>query len=399
MVVWWKWAAYYLSLGIFALSPKANRQRRAQRIRTRGRTVRLDALTSALADFHKAQCFFVLAINIAAQVDRAKGGLQPQSLQQLYNTWVLIKSISIGGYLPVTFTLFTLHLVNIVSWYLLSLTICTVAVSITTLITIGNFNPSDADISYLSQASATGGPPLCGERTPGAWCYIPNSMDYYNSTDPSNGAYSMLGFCVFILFLLMAKQLWADGYLSQLASHRVFRKNCWRIKHIERWYSTGRGAFIATLEVFRTVQQKTLEHRKTQQLRRSFSYHILSWKALSRQMLSWRVLSWTQSEGFTRVAERTKRDLRLRGILAKEAIIRVFRSTDWRKASKSTFIVLFYATMTGFYVQFFIMFCQDLAWFASKVSNSWSFGQIVAITVWAEPLCEYIHLEIREFRY
>ncbi|KAK0508144.1 hypothetical protein JMJ35_009228 [Cladonia borealis] len=362
MVVWWKRAAYYFSLGIFALSPKANRQARAQRIRIKGRTVRLDALTSALAEFHKAQCFFVLAINIAAQVDRAKGGLQPQSLQQLYNTWVLIKSISIGGYLLVTFTLFTLHLVNLVSWYLLSLTICTVAVSIATLITIGNFNPSDADISYLSQASSTNGPPACGERTPGAWCYIPNYMYYTN--DPSNGAYSMLGFCAFILFLLMAKQLGADSYLSKLAS-----------------------------------QRKILEHRKTKQLRRSFSYHILSWKPLSRQMLSWRVLSWTQSEGFTRVAESTNKDLRLRGILAKEAIIKVFRSTDWRKASKSAFIVLFYATITGFYVQFFLMFCQDLAWFATHgISNSWSFGQIVAITVWAEPLCEYLHLEIRGIR-
>ena len=387
-----------MSLGIFALSPKANRQARAQEIRLKGRTVRLDALTSALAGFHKAQCFFVLAINIAAQVDRAKGGLQPQSLQQLYNTWVLIKSISIGGYLPVTFTLFTLHLVNLVSWYLLSLTICTVAVSIATLITIGNFNPSNADISYLSQASSTNGPTACGERTPGAWCYIPNYMEYTN--DPSNGAYSMLGFCVFVLFLLMAKQLGADSYLSKLTSQRVFRKNCWRSKHVKRWHSTGRGALIATLEVFQTVQQKILEHRKTKQLRRSFSYHKLSWKPLSREMLSWRVLSWTQSEGFKRDAESTNKDLRLRGILAKEAIIKVFRSTDWRKASKSAFIVLFYSTITGFYVQFFLMFCQDLAWFATHgISNSWSFGQIVAITVWAEPLCEYLHLEIREFQY
>ena len=111
-------------------------------------------------------------------------------------------------------------------------------------------------------------------------------------------------------------------------------------------------------------------------------------------------MSWTQSEGFTRVAGSTKRDLRLRGILAKEAIIKVIRSTDWRKASLSTFIVLFYATITGLYVQFFLMFCQDLAWFATRgISNSWSFGQIVAITVWAEPLCEYIHLEIRKFQY
>ena len=376
MIVWWKWVAHYLSISVFALSPKVNRQARAQRIRAKGRTVRLDALTSALVEFHKAQCFFVLAIDIAAQVDRTKGGLQPESLQQLYNTWVLIKSISIGGYLPVTFTLFNLHLVDLVSWYLLSLTICTVAVSIATLIAIGNFNPSDADISYLSKVSSTNGPTACGERTPGAWCYIPNSLNY-SSNDPSNGAYSMLGFCVFVLFLLMAKQLGADSYLPQLSSQRKVRKRFPKIKHMERWYSKGKGALIATLEVFRTVQQKILDHRKAKQLRRSCSSLILSWKHLSQRMLSWRGLSWTQSDWFTKVTESANKDL---------TILRLF-------------IVLFYATIIGLYLHFFKIFCQDLAWFAwNGVSNTWSFGQIVAITVWTGPLCEYIHLETRKFQ-
>ena len=337
---------------------------------------------------------------MAAQVDRSKGGLQPESLQQLYNTWVLIKSISIGGYLPVTFTLFTLHLVDLVSWYLLSLTICTVAVSIATLITIGNFNPSDADISYLSKASSTNGPAACGERTPGAWCYIPYSL--YYGTDPSSGAYSMLYLCIFVLLLLTAKQLGLDSYLSNMY-RRKFRECFPKARHIERWYSTGRKGFIAAWEVFRIVQQKILEHRKTRHLRRSFSYYTSSWKHLLQQMLSWRGLSWTQSGWFTKVRESTSKDLRGRVLLATEAIIKTFKafkSADWLTASQSTFIVLFYATISGFYIYFFVIFCQDLAWFASNgVSKSWSFGQIVAITVWAEPLCEYIHLEIREFQY
>ena len=231
MVVWWKWAVYYLSLSVSALSPKPSREARAQMTQSKARTVRLAALTSALVGFHKAQCFFVLAINIAAQVDRAKGGLDPQSLQQLYNTWVLIKSISIGGYLPVTFTLFTLHLVDVVSWYLLSLTICTASVSIATLVTIGNFNPSDADISSVSRASSTNGTTSCGGRSPGAWCYKPNSMNYYITSDPSHCAYSMLGFCVFVLFLLMAKQFGTDRYLSDVYRRRL-RKNFPKAKHI-----------------------------------------------------------------------------------------------------------------------------------------------------------------------
>ena len=395
MVLWWKWAVYYLSLLMSNLSPNPDREARAQRTRSKGRTVRLAALTSALVDFHKAQCFFVLAINIAAQVDRAKGGLEPQSIQQLYNTWVLIKSVSIGGYLPVTFTLFTLHLVDLVSWYLLSLTICTTSVSIATLVTIGNFNPSDADIGSVNRASSINGTTACGGRSPGAWCYIPNSMHYnsmhYNS-DPSNGAYSMLGFCVSVLFLLMAKQIGADKYLSDVCRRKI-RKDFPKDKHIERWCSTARKGFIVAWEVLRTVQQEFLEHRNIKNLRRSFSYHLASWKS-----------RWTQPEWFTKVTDNnTSRDLRLHGLLAKEAIIKnfkSFRSTDWPKASQTVFIFLFYATILGLYVYFFAIYCQDLAWFASHgISNSWSFGQIVAITVWAEPLCEYIHLEIRKSHY
>ena len=381
------------------LLSEPSRRARAQRIRSQDRTVRLAALTSALVDFHKAQCFFVLAINIAAQVDRAKGGLQPQSLQQLYNTWVLIKSISIGGYLPVTFTLLTLHLVDQVSWYLLSLTICTVAVAIATLVTIGNFNPSDGDISSVSLASSTNGPIACGERNPGAWCYIPNSLN--SGPDPSDGAYSMLYLCVFVLLLLTAKQLGLDSYLSNVCRQKI-RKYFPKDRHIERWYSTRRRGFIAAWEVFRTIGQKISEHRKTKQLRRFFSYHV-SWKPLSQQELSWSGPSRTKSEWFTKVTENTSKKLRIRGLLAKEAIIKmlkVFRSADWPAASQLFLIVLFYATILGIYICFFTIFCSDLAWFASNgVSNTWSFGQIVAITVWAQPLCEYIHLEIREFQY
>ena len=188
----------------------------------------------------------------------------------------------------------------------------------------------------------------------------------------------MLGFCVFVLFLLMAKQLGADSYLPQLSSQRKVRKYFPKTKHMERWYSKGKRALIATLEVFRTVQQKILDYRKAKQLRRSCSSLILSWKHLSQRMLSWRGLSWTQSDWFTKVTESANKDL---------TILRLF-------------IVLFYATIIGLYLHFFKILCQDLAWFASNgVSNTWSFGQIVAITVWAGPLCEYIHLETRGFQY
>lgn len=58
---------------------------------------------------------------------------------------------------------------------------------------------------------------------------------------------------------------------------------------------------------------------------------------------------------------------------------------------------MIYLTFVSLYIWFFRTFFIDLAWFAHLVDHhSWAFGQIVAITVWAGPLCEYIHLELRE---
>lgn len=149
----------------------------------------------------------MLAINIAALINRNSGGFQPNSLQQLYNTYTLIKSISISGYLPVTFTLFTLHLVDVVSWYLLVLSIVTVIVSTATLFVIGKFSPSQDDLKYLSQQALKDGPASCGAKNLGVYCYSPISgADGYDSTDPASGAYSMLAFCLVVLILLIAHQ-------------------------------------------------------------------------------------------------------------------------------------------------------------------------------------------------
>lgn len=57
----------------------------------------------------------MMAMNIAALVDKHRGCFDPKSLQQLYNNKILIRSISPSGYLPITLTLFELHIVGIIS--------------------------------------------------------------------------------------------------------------------------------------------------------------------------------------------------------------------------------------------------------------------------------------------
>lgn len=208
LVTWWNWGIYYICLGALLLPRGYTKAHKvAQRIRNKSRNKHLPSLTGALAEFQKAQCFFMMAINIAALVNRNRGGFQPINLQQLYNTYILIKSISISGYLPVTFTLFTLHLVDVVSWYLLVLSIVTVFVSIATLFVVGNFSPSQDDLNYLSQQALSGGPDSCGKNNLAVYCYKPIGGGLvYDSADPARGAYSMLGFCLVVLILLVAHQ-------------------------------------------------------------------------------------------------------------------------------------------------------------------------------------------------
>lgn len=156
----------------------------------------------------------MLAINIAAQVNRSKGGLQPRSLQELYNNYILIKAISINGFLPITFNLLTIHTVGMVSWYLITLSVLTTAISTATLAVIGNFLPSADDLTYLSQHSATGGPAECGNYDILAYC-----LDFGGTTitnDPSGAATDMLAFCLVLLVLVILDHARIFEKLSRL---------------------------------------------------------------------------------------------------------------------------------------------------------------------------------------
>ena len=79
--------------------------------------------------------------------------------------------------------------------------------------------------------------------------------------------------------------------------------------------------------------------------------------------------------------------------------VRAHASTlDWSSTMISATIFSLYLVFFGLYIHWFKIFIEDLKWFAyhGVDPSKWSFGQIVAISVWAEPLCEYFHLELRE---
>lgn len=84
------------------------------------------------------------------------------------------------------------------------LSVVTVFVSTVTLFVIGKFSPGQDDLNYLSEQASSGGPGSCGNRNLLVYCY--EAFREYESTDPANGAYSMLAFCLVVLILLVAHQ-------------------------------------------------------------------------------------------------------------------------------------------------------------------------------------------------
>ena len=160
-------------------STLAKTKRRAQHVQTRLQKY-LPTIKSATVEFHKAQCFFMLAINVAAQVSVGQGTLNQDtvSLQGLHNNYSLIGLISISGLLPIVFTLLSLRSVGMRSWYLLILSAVTAILSAATFYQTGTFNPSPADLHHL-QTATDDIYSDCGDRDP--QCFIWSSI----KTSPS----------------------------------------------------------------------------------------------------------------------------------------------------------------------------------------------------------------------
>ncbi len=148
----------------------------------------------------------MLAIDIAAQIVVKTGTLNDGSakLQGLYNNYMLIGSISLSGLLPVSFMLLCLHSVGVRSWYLLSLSSCTVALSAATLFTTGSFNPSPADLFRLRN-QVSGSFPACGLRDPSNYCLQTNYVTL-TSMDIGRGSIGgpILVFTLIILALILS---------------------------------------------------------------------------------------------------------------------------------------------------------------------------------------------------
>ena len=96
---------YLLLFVLFWYHGYAQAKRLASSVQKTARERALPRLTAALVEFQKAQCYFMIAVQIAAVATMSGSRLQPTSFQQLYNNWGAVHTISISGMLPITFTL------------------------------------------------------------------------------------------------------------------------------------------------------------------------------------------------------------------------------------------------------------------------------------------------------
>ena len=468
---------------------------------------RLAHLTVALTDFQKAQCFFMLAINVAALVNKVNGGLTPVSLQQLHDNYSLLASVAVSGYLPITTTLLALHMVHMMSSYLLALSGCTVALSIATVAAIGNFNPSLGDLeSIQAQASKGATYSQCGGFDLTVYC-----LRYQNDDLGNTYVWGILAYCLIVLFYMLAYHLNAFRHPStnRIRPWVLCMASCMSILRVLQFTLT---ILVLSFELFFELSvERIIEHPNSLEpsiedslqrsfklsfevpLRRSFALSFfpvwdiilasltliyLAFVLLCRlryferiksailisikcscellALMTWlvdfvfvmrpisafiwvtfvistaqllrkayvedtKIRKWilkyrhfayrdetlpTISSGNrgigTRIREASTRIMKasitltaLLSMLVDKMEKRAASHDRPRKFRRFLVICLYWMIFSGCIISF-VFFFRSLASFHAQVdTHTWSFGQIVAITVWAPPLCEYLHLELR----
>ena len=320
---------YYGCVIVLAIPHGFGKARKKARIIQLRNKEHLCRLVAALTDFQKAQAIFMSSINIAALVVTHRGDLDPQGLRQLAVTYTFTEVIALGGLVPVTFTLFTLYLVDMCSWYLIFLSSMSIALSTTTLVTLGDFDPNEHTLIDLSSFASSDGPPSCNFWKPGAYCYVPMP------TPPllADAAWSTVGFCLFILVLVMINQ-------SKILTGRP-------AQYCLSWTSRRLAPCLPVL----TVPARCI-HRVIYIIRRCLGHRA--------------------------------------------SLVEPFNpDTDYPRIIGRLFIAMFHIMLVGLYIIWFFVFGVFLAVYpaSQSLNTSWGFGQVLAIMVWAQPLCEYVQLE------
>ncbi|KAL8664449.1 MAG: hypothetical protein Q9202_002999 [Teloschistes flavicans] len=326
---------YYALLGFFLLVSPDQAYEKAGRIRRMNLRYRIPNLISALVEFQKAQCFFMIAVQVAAIIIARKGGFQAQNLQQLSNSYSAMTLLAICGYLPVLFTLLNLHGAGKSSWYLMVLSTITVIISGVTVFTTRRFDPAPVDLAHLY--NITGHWASCGFHDPTTWCLNHQTIDPFSYP---GGAEHAFIFCTILLAFL---------FLDKLRTSPLIRKRVWN--------SGGRLSSMA--------------------------------KPYSQRLLTQRLSSMAKPYSQRLLTQR----LSLYPVSSMPSIYNKFTSINKQCSSN-----LLYGCVWVLFLFLYIRVLHLLSQWLNQSSGlrgpqTWTFGQIVGITVWMPSLIQYLYLE------
>jgi hypothetical protein len=126
-----------------------------------------EIVNAVVADFHKSQCYFAIALQIAAFVI-LRGGFAS-------TTWTdknFLLLVSADGLAPVVLTFYTIMTFGTKSWYVIVLTVITVVLSsITGGVVCQGFLHSDITLTNHFPVNTGSWPVACGRDGPNAICY------------------------------------------------------------------------------------------------------------------------------------------------------------------------------------------------------------------------------------
>ena len=306
----------------------------------------LPRLAAALVEFQKAQCYFMIAVQIAAVATVPEGRLQPKSLQQLYNNWEAVRAISICGMLPITFTLLCLQYSGKSSWYLNLLSTITFGISATSLFETGVVSLGKNDMNAIKRQESS--LPECGNHDPSAYCLT----RYFDDTDlGSSSGIIIFAYSLLILILSYVPLLKTRVLIS-------YQRCQMRLRHLEVF-----GSVVPLLDRVRSIFGRVFEKVYTRFLVDGDFWHTHEpqWVIKLRKLIG--TVAWLVRNNWQAIA-----------------------------------LNIFYLAAWALYLFYFKIFMGNLKLFVvnGMVNFEWSFGQIVGITVWAEPLVEYAYLEISE---
>ena len=242
----------------------------------------LDYLITAAIEFHKAQCYFMIAVQMACliTVNQDLRYLASKNLQQIFNNFRVIRILCYGGSIPTTFILYQLRMSGHISREIVTVTTLTILICSANTFSISTRHAQD----YAAFASITRGPslPRCGLANPTAYCYdsVEDPKSIYSSNVLNYISAEIFAIAMTFLVFLTARESWLPALLKDVehvmwqysntpeALNREVRGHAGTILitvfHliIHAWYAMYFAAYLSALSFFSPFEQSTQVSRR-----------------------------------------------------------------------------------------------------------------------------------------